>query len=237
MLLDHAAGKKTGALAASIAAQSFAVGVLVLVPLIYNEQLPDVRPWLSLTLPLPPLAPEPPQPKQETQPTGASVVRSIFHAPIRIPTTPALADTPLIEQAAPSGVVGPGILGGIEPAPTAFLGLRIDAPPPVVRPAAPKPTSEPIRVASTIQAAKLMNKVVPLYPALAKQARISGTVHLLGVIAKDGTIQRLQVIGGHPLLTGAAIDAVRQWVYQPTLLNGEAVEVMAPIDVIFTLSQ
>ena len=61
-------------------------------------------------------------------------------------------------------------------------------------------------------------------------------MRLIGVIAKDGTIRQLQVVSGHPLLVGAAVDAVRQWVYRPTLLNGEPVEVIAPIDVIFTFS-
>jgi periplasmic protein TonB len=85
--------------------------------------------------------------------------------------------------------------------------------------------------------AKLVKKVIPEYPALAKTARLSGVVHLLGVIAKDGTIQNLQLISGHPILAGAALAAVRQWVYQPTLLNGRPVEVIAPIDVNFTLGQ
>lgn len=68
-------------------------------------------------------------------------------------------------------------------------------------------------------------------------ARISGTVRLQGIIGKDGSIQQLQVLSGPPLLVQAALDAVRQWRYQPTLLNGEPVEVISPIDVIFTLSQ
>jgi protein TonB len=85
--------------------------------------------------------------------------------------------------------------------------------------------------------AKLVKKVIPEYPALAKTARLSGVVHLLGVIAKDGTIQNLQLISGHPILAGAALAAVRQWAYQPTLLNGRPVEVIAPIDVNFTLGQ
>ena len=81
-----------------------------------------------------------------------------------------------------------------------------------------------------------MNKVQPLYPALAKQARIQGTVRLQAVIAKDGSVVELQVISGHPLLVQAALDAVRQWRYRPTLLNGEPVEVVTTIDVVFTLS-
>lgn len=85
--------------------------------------------------------------------------------------------------------------------------------------------------------ARLIKKVIPVYPPLARQARVSGTVHLIGVVAKDGTIQQLQVVSGNPLLVGAALDAVRQWVYRPTVLNNEVVEVIAPIDVIFILSQ
>ena len=102
---------------------------------------------------------------------------------------------------------------------------------------APPAPSTPIRVVSDVQAAKLIKKVIPIYPPLARQARVSGTVRLLGVIAKDGTIQQLQVVSGHPLLVPSALDAVRQWIYRPTLLNGQAVEVIAPIDVNFTLGQ
>jgi len=84
-------------------------------------------------------------------------------------------------------------------------------------------------VGGDVQAAKLVKKVTPLYPQMARQVRVSGTVELIGVIAKDGTIQQLQVVSGHPLLVKAALDAVRQWIYSPTLLNGQAVEVIAPI--------
>jgi len=81
-----------------------------------------------------------------------------------------------------------------------------------------------------------MNRVQPQYPPLARQARVSGTVKLHAIIAKDGTVQELQVISGHPLLIQAALDAVRQWRYRPTLLNTEPVEVDTTIDVIFTLN-
>ena len=94
-----------------------------------------------------------------------------------------------------------------------------------------------IRVGGNVQVANLVTKVNPVYPPLAKQARISGVVHLAAVISKDGTIQDLKVISGHPLLIPAALEAVKQWVYQPTLLNGEPVEVSTQIDVNFTLSQ
>jgi protein TonB len=86
-----------------------------------------------------------------------------------------------------------------------------------------------------MEPAKLLVKVVPVYPAMARTTRTQGTVYLLGVIATDGTIQSLHVISGHPLLVNAALDAVRQWRYKPTILNGRAVEVEAPISVTFTL--
>jgi len=92
-----------------------------------------------------------------------------------------------------------------------------------------------MRVSAGVQMAKLVKKVIPEYPPLARSTRTSGVVHLIGIIARDGTIRNLQLISGHPLLTRAAIEAVQQWVYQPTLLNGEPVEVVAPIDVNFTL--
>jgi len=83
----------------------------------------------------------------------------------------------------------------------------------------------------------LVRQPKPVYPPLAKQARISGTVKFTAVIGKDGSIQNLQLVSGHPLLVQSAQDAVKQWVYQPTTLNGEAVEVITQIDVNFTLSQ
>jgi protein TonB len=86
-----------------------------------------------------------------------------------------------------------------------------------------------------MEPAKLLVKVVPAYPPMARTTRTQGTVCLLGVIATDGTIQSLHVISGHPLLVNAALDAVRQWRYKPTILNGRAVEVEAPISVTFTL--
>ncbi len=113
---------------------------------------------------------------------------------------------------------------------------RFEGPPATIptKPDIVKPEN-PVRVGGDVQSAKLIKQVLPVYPRAASQFRISGTVHLLGIIAKDGTIQRLQVLSGHPLLRQAALDAVSQWVYRPTVLNGQPVEVEAPIDVIFTL--
>ena len=94
-----------------------------------------------------------------------------------------------------------------------------------------------IRIGANVQQTKLISQPHPVYPLEAKQARIQGVVKLNATIAKDGTMQHLEVISGHPMLIPAALDAVRQWVYQPTLLNGQPVEVQTDIDVNFTLSQ
>lgn len=98
-----------------------------------------------------------------------------------------------------------------------------------------KAPSAPIRVTSDLQMAKLVRRVIPEYPPLARTARISGVVRLIGTIGKDGTIQNLQLVSGHPLLARAALEAVQEWLYKPTLLNGVPVEVIAPIEVSFTL--
>jgi protein TonB len=128
---------------------------------------------------------------------------------------------------APGGVIG-GIIGSVPSA--------APPPPPVKEP--PKPaTPKSIRVGGNVQSAKLIRQPKPAYPPLAKQARIQGTVRFNAVIGRDGTIQNLTLASGHPLLVPAATEAVRQWVYQPTLLNGEPVEVVTQIDVNFTLSQ
>jgi len=122
----------------------------------------------------------------------------------------------------PGGQAG-GVIGGI-------IGGVVGGPPP------PKPKTRTV-VGGNVMAARIINRVQPVYPPLARQTRIQGTVKLHAIIAKDGTIQNLEVIAGHPLLVQAALDAVRQWRYQPTLLNGEPVEVDTTIDVIFSLNQ
>ena len=98
-------------------------------------------------------------------------------------------------------------------------------------------TPQRIRVGGNVQQANLTRKITPTYPPLAKQARIQGTVRFTAIIGKDGSIQNLQLVSGHPLLVESARQAVTQWQYKPTLLNGEPVEVVTTIDVNFTLSQ
>jgi protein TonB len=137
------------------------------------------------------------------------------------------------EEADPDMGASGGVLGGVA---GGSMGGTIGG---VIggMPAPPKPTASRIKVGGNVTAARLQNKVTPVYPPLARQTRISGTVRLHAIIAKDGTVQQLEVLSGHPLLVQAALDAVRQWRYQPTLLNGEPVEVDTTVDVIFSLNQ
>ena len=241
LLLDHAAGKKTGALAASLTVQTLAVGVMIAIPLLYSDHLPAVPRFISLSLPAPP---PPLPPPVETTTTTRTSRPSTSQAPVYRPPTRIvpLAEMPTINvtEAPPafSNASSEGVPGSIG-SPTAFME-QIFKP---IPPAQPKPKAEvapnpakPITVSQGVQEAKILKRVVPVYPPLARQARVSGTVRLIGVIAKDGTMQQLQLVSGHPLLVDAALSAVRQWIYRPTLLNGQAVEVIAPIDVIFSLA-
>jgi protein TonB len=160
----------------------------------------------------------------------------VFIAPTHIADLSQIPDIGIADAPPAYTQSAEGVPGGTGVAPMIGQLIRETLAPP--KPAIAEPAkipAKPTPVGGKVQEAKLLNKVIPAFPPLARQARVSGTVQLIGVIAKDGTIQQLQVVSGHPLLVKAALDAVRQWIYRPTLLNGQAVEVIAPIDVIFTL--
>jgi protein TonB len=220
------------------------VGATVLVPLIYTEALPKGQLMTFLAAPPPPPPPPPP-------PVAAAPVKMIkrvtaedlMRAPTVIPKTitrvkdeaeaPPQAGAVGVVGGVPGGVPGGqmgGIMGGV-------IGgvLSAAAPPP---PPPPKPTTpKRIRVGGQVEAARLIFQPKPEYPPLAKMARISGSVKLEAIISRDGTIQDLKVLSGHPLLVKSALEAVQRWRYQPTLLNGEPVEVVTEIDVNFTLAE
>jgi protein TonB len=103
-----------------------------------------------------------------------------------------------------------------------------------IMPAAPVPVARPISV-SHMSEGDLVRKILPTYPALARSARIQGQVVLQAIISKQGAIENLKVLTGHPMLVPAAIEAVRQWRYRPYILNNEPVEVETQITVNFSL--
>jgi protein TonB len=109
--------------------------------------------------------------------------------------------------------------------------------PPSVKQVLMPSSAEPLKVGGNLQAGKLVKKVTPIYPQMAAMAHLQGTVRLTALIGKNGSIQNLQLVSGPPLLAKAAMDAVKQWVYQPTVLNGDPVEVQTQIDVNFNLNQ
>ncbi len=222
----------------STAFQVAFLAILILIPLIYTEALPKTMMATMLTAPPPPPPPPPPpvatqivkvKPQVHLMDAGKLMAPKVIPKEVKIIKEEAEPDMGAVGMAGgvPGGVAGGsmgGVLGGV-------IGGMGTAPPP------PKPKSGPLRVGGNVQAAKIINRVQPVYPPLARQTRISGTVRLHAIISKDGTIQQLEVVSGHPLLQQAALDAVRQWRYQPTLLNGDPVEVDTTIDVIFSLNQ
>ncbi len=227
--------------AASVSAEVLVVSVLVIIPLTYSDHLPDFH-WNKVTV-APPVRPIPPIPVKagrSSTTARASILQRVFV--FRPPTSastvqPSASSTEIVD--APASVIGPDIVTGQLQSPIVTLAEKAAAPPPKTRDTKPtQPVAAgPIRVSQGVQMAKLVKRVIPEYPPLARSARISGTVHLIGIIARDGTIRNLELVSGHPLLTRAAFEAVEQWIFKPTLLNGEPVEVIAPIDVNFSLGQ
>jgi protein TonB len=250
--VDTGKTKKTWTVMTAFAGQIAFISVLIVLPMIFFEGLPTATLQAFLTAPPPPPPPPPP-------PAAAPPVRVVkviprqfdagkLMAPKIIPKEvatikeeelpPPTAGVAGVVGGVPGGVAGGtpgGVLGGI------IGSVPSAAPPPPPPPPAKKEekpaTPQRIKIGGSVQQAKLVRQPHPVYPPLAKQARISGVVKLSAIISKDGTIQKLEVLSGHPLLVPAALEAVKQWVYQPTLLNGEPVEVITQIDVNFTLSQ
>ena len=216
--------------------QTAFLAVLILIPLIYTEALPKTMMATLLVAPPPPPPPPPPpiaqvvhvKPQVHLMDAGKLVTPKVIPKDIKIIKEDAPDMSNMGMQGGVVGGVAGGQMGGVI---GGVIGGVGGAPPP------PKPTQTRIRQGGNVTAAKLVNRVQPLYPPLARQTRISGTVRLHAIIGKNGAVEQLEVMSGHPLLVQAALDAVRQWKYQPTLLNGEPVEVDTTIDVIFSLNQ
>jgi protein TonB len=220
------------------------VGAMAIVPLIYTEALPKAV-WMEVLW-----TPSPPPPPPSSMGTQASrrAARGvssdkILKAPPSVPNTIAhIHDEPLPPAQFPSTSIG--VPGGIyDGQSNAVLDPVLRN---ILRNATPQPpppqTSNPapplrIRVGGIVSAARLIYQPKPEYPELARMTRTEGAVEFEAVIGKDGTIEELKVLRGHPLLVKAALEAVRQWRYQPTLLNGEPIEVVTEITVTFTLAE
>jgi protein TonB len=232
------------AVALSFGGQVLVVGLTVLFPILRPEGILPGRMLHVITAPLGIV--REPEPQKQKSVAHATFVRTtphpfvepVFRQPARVPTS-ILTDESEQPATLASGLDGPVIPRATDGVP--WGTGRSGSPMPKLSPPRPAPatpaTPPRVKVGGVVQAAKIVRQVMPVYPPLARQARISGTVRLEAVIGRDGVIQSLQVMSGHPWLAHAALDAVRQWVYRPTLLNGEPVEVLTQIDVNFKLAE
>jgi protein TonB len=198
---------------------------LIVIPLICPEALPHHGIPFLVTAPAPqPL--ETPPPTVQTAPAPTHMYDDPFSAPTKIPTHIYIATGP-----EPPVITGPESMGpnlatnGDDP-----FGRRQGVT--VVR-----PEVRTLRVSTAVEEGLLIRRTIPVYPAIARAAGVSGTVALAATISKTGTIENLRVTGGPPMLQRAAVDAVSTWLYRPYLLDGKPVEVETTVNVIFTLGR
>lgn len=213
-----------------------AIGVMVLLPLIFTEALPKQQLMTSLIAPPPPPPPPPPAaaPVKIVKQIQTDIVNGALRTPTKIPQkVQMIKEDEAPPQMAATGVVG-GVPGGIPGGQMGGVIGGIISSTPVAVPKVATP--QRVRVSAGVTSGLLVRRVQPNYPPLARQARIQGSVVLHAVISKDGSIENLTLISGHPMLAPAAIDAVKQWKYKPYLLNGEPVEVDTEVQVNFTLA-
>lgn len=219
------------ALAISIATQSVVLAALVLIPLLGRP----ARIALANVVPLPPYyshaeARHPAAPAQPQHPRPRNICR--ICPPTSIPPTIPTHDPPSqVEDGEGIPIADGPAVPGVIPMPDGREGVR---PPP---PRQIHVESPHVVHTTHIDPAMLTHRVEPIYPTLPKQLGRSGRVELRAIIATDGAIQSLQVVGGDPLFYQSAMDAVRQWRYTPTVLNGQTVEVDTYITVIYNLTR
>jgi len=244
-LLQYEGQKGRRALATflSFILQCLMLCTLLLLPLYFTEQLPSVQ-LLTLLVAPPPPPPPPPPPAAP----AARVVKPIqtdmlsggqLRTPTKIPDKVQIFKE---EEAPPPMPSGGGVVGGVPGGiPGGQLGGVIGGIVGATSSVAVAPKFQPVvpqrvRVSQGITRGMLIRRVEPPYPAIAQTARVQGDVVLQAIIDKEGNIQDLALVSGHPMLVKAALDAVRQWHYRPYLLNGQPVEVETTITVIFVMT-
>lgn len=218
----------------SFAMQAVVLGIFVLVPLLYTDALPinTLKGLFIVTAPTTASAPKPPD-TQRARPSSNFDNNRQLVEPIQIPrgTHPIVDRGPLETGSEAPGSDIPGAIP-ITPGRGENIARVLDLTPHLAPSIAPP---RAVRLSGGVTEGLLLHKITPVYPAIARQARIQGQVVLQATIGRDGTIQNLQVISGHPMLVPSALDAVKQWRYRPYLLNNEPVEVETQITVNFTL--
>ena len=222
------AGRRLSALPISVFVHVLVVLGLVVIPLLATDILPQPPIEVLEWMPAPPAPPNPPPPSRPRAAAAAVPQQNPHAAPSEAPSHILPEDgidrsLPPLDVPSDVGVVSGGVEGG------AGIGTVVaEAPPPrapeIVRATGGK-IKEPQRLAY----------VAPVYPEAARFAKVEGTVILEAVIAPDGSVRDLKVLRSQPLLDEAALAAVRQWRYTPTLLNGVPVAVVMTVTVTFRL--
>ncbi len=227
----------------SLSLQCLAIALLLVLPLLHPEalrmpQLPQpklISTWVNL---------QPMVQQQASTPATTAAPARTNRIYVPIPNQPSTGAIRHIEGPGsdfePVGTwsAGPSMSGfPLNPADATILPGRPPVQPPVAATVTKQTPVGPVQVSLGVQAAKLVYGPHPAYPRLAITARSEGVVRLAATIGTDGGIRDLRVVSGPPLLVDAALSAVRQWRYQPTLLNGNAVEVLTEVDVNFTLGR
>lgn len=216
---------------AAFAFNTSILGALIVIPLIYPEALP--RHWMNMLLVAPappPAASKPPEVKPTQEFRGTPQLTSLgLTVPTRIPSTirmidrrEAPGDGQLLTMDNGTGVPGGSPFGGgVTPQPRVVIA----------------PPKGPQRISQGVADGLVIDRVIPVYPPIAREAGVQGTVMLEATISADGTIGNVRVISGNAMLQQAAIDAVSRWRYRPYLLNGQPVEVEATVSVVFSLGR
>lgn len=209
----------------SIVLHVSALVAVIIVPLVASDVLPDVREVIDFVQATPaalPDLPAPPRPAGEQPAREVTSVPAPFVAPDRIMPETGIEPTDIsVPVAGPGGV--PGGMPGGAPLPE----VSVPPPPPLPR--------EPVRPGGKIRPPQKIKDVAPVYPHMAQQAGVQGLVILEAVIGENGRVRDVRVLRSNPLLDQAAVDAVRQWQFTPTLLNGEPVPVVMTVTVAFKL--
>jgi len=213
-------GQKWYTVPLSIIVHTVVIGAFVIIPLMAADVLPTPPGMMNAFV----AAPPPPPPQAQAAPPPPTAEVNPAAAPVEAPKE--IAPEPVINKAAgiEGGIVG-GVTGGI-------VGGLTEAPPP---PPPPPPPPAPVRVGGQIKPPTQLKRVNPVYPAIAQSARVQGVVIIEAIIGPNGKVQEAKVLRSIPLLDSAALEAVKQWEYTPTMLNNMPVPVIMTVTVNFTL--